>query len=255
MIATSELRRIRSYTVRMASPISAITLDLDDTLWPFPPIGERIERVLHAWFERHSPRTAEMFPIQAMRDLRKSLMTRHPELAHDASTLRQCGIEHALQASGGDVALAGPAYAAFYEERNRVEFYDDAIEALQRLAVRFPIVALTNGNADLDRIGIAHLFKGMVTAREFGAGKPDPAIFRHACDMLGEAPGNVLHVGDDIELDVLGAQAAGLQTAWINRVDAAWPVEQRAPDTTFTTLSACADWLDAPHTQSQDRHD
>lgn len=233
--------------MRMASPISAITLDLDDTLWPFPPIGERIERVLHVWFERHSPPTAAMFPIPAMRALRQQLMARHPELAHDASTLRQRGIEHALRESGGDLTLAGPAYDAFYEERNRVEFYDDAIEALQRIAARFPIIALTNGNADLERIGIAHLFQGVVTAREFGAGKPDPAIFHHACELLDAAPQQTLHVGDDIELDVIGAQSAGLQTAWINRIDATWPADLRAPDTTFTTLSACADWLDTHH--------
>lgn len=240
----------RAYTVRMASPITAITLDLDDTLWPFPPIGERIERVLHAWFERHSPPTAAMFPIPAMRALRLQLMARHPELAHDASTLRQRGIEHALRESGGDPALAGPAYDAFYEERNRVEFYDDAVDALERLAARYPIVALTNGNADLERIGIAHLFRGVVTAREFGAGKPDPAIFRHACEHLGATPEATLHVGDDIELDVVGAQSAGLRTAWINRVDARWPADLRAPDLTFTTLSACADWLDAHHAGS-----
>ena len=234
----------------MAAPISAITLDLDDTLWPFPPIGERIERVLHAWFERHSPQTAVMFPIPAMRALRQQLMARHPELAHDASTLRQRGIEHALRESGGDIALAAPAYDAFYEERNRVEFYDDAIDALQRMAVHFPIVAVTNGNADLERIGIAHLFQDMVTAREFGIGKPDPAIFHHACELLGVAPGETLHVGDDIELDVVGAQDAGLRTAWINRVDGTWPSDLRAPDGTFTTLSACADWLDAHHAKT-----
>ena len=234
----------------MASQITAITLDLDDTLWPFPPIGERIERVLHAWFERHSPATAAMFPIPAMRELRAALIARHPDLAHDASTLRRRGIEHALRESGGNPALAGPAYDAFYEERNRVEFYDDAMDALQRIAARFPIVALTNGNADLERIGIGHLFAGMVTAREFGAGKPDPAIFHHACERLGVPPQQALHVGDDIELDVVGAQAAGLRTAWINRIDATWPAQVRAPDATFTTLSACADWLDENHPES-----
>ncbi|MBW8823193.1 MAG: HAD family hydrolase [Xanthomonadales bacterium] len=234
----------------MPTAIRALTLDLDDTLWPFPPIGERIERVLHAWFEHHSPPTAVMFPIQAMRELRQQLIRRHPELAHDASTLRQRGIEHALRESGGDPALAGPAYEAFYEERNRVEFYDDAIDALQRLAARFPIIALTNGNADLGRIGIAHLFRGIVTARDFGTGKPDPAIFHHACTLLGALPEQTLHVGDDIELDVIGAQAAGLQTAWINRTDAVWPADARAPDATFTTLSACTDWLDAHHADS-----
>ena len=37
--------------------VDAITLDLDDTLWPFAPIGARIERTLHDWFLARSPRT------------------------------------------------------------------------------------------------------------------------------------------------------------------------------------------------------
>ena len=64
--------------VRSATPIQAITLDLDDTLWPFPPIGERIERLLHAWFEQHAPRTAQHFPIPAMRRLRERVIERFP---------------------------------------------------------------------------------------------------------------------------------------------------------------------------------
>ena len=50
----------------MSFPVRAITLDLDDTLWPFAPIGARIEQVLHAWLLEHSPRTAELFPVEKM---------------------------------------------------------------------------------------------------------------------------------------------------------------------------------------------
>ena len=55
---------------RNAIQVSAITLDLDDTLWPFAPIGMRVEQVLHDWLATHCPRTAERFPAPRMRDLR-----------------------------------------------------------------------------------------------------------------------------------------------------------------------------------------
>ena len=55
----------------MKFPVRAISLDLDDTLWPFAPIGERIERTLHDWFVAHCPATAERFPIEEMRNLRE----------------------------------------------------------------------------------------------------------------------------------------------------------------------------------------
>ena len=51
----------------MSLRIRAITLDLDDTLWPFAPIGARVEHVQHDWLRANCPRTAERFPIEEMR--------------------------------------------------------------------------------------------------------------------------------------------------------------------------------------------
>ena len=77
----------------MSFPVRAITLDLDDTLWPFAPIGARIERVLDDWMRTHSPATATMFPIEAMRALRERVWGDHPHLAHDLSALRRMTLE------------------------------------------------------------------------------------------------------------------------------------------------------------------
>ena len=196
--------------------IRAITLDLDDTLWPFAPIGARIEHALHVWFETHSAETARMFPPQAMQTLRAEVVEAHPELAHDMTQLRKLTLERALKESGADVALAAHAYAHFFKIRNEVEFFPGACEALAALARQVPLCALSNGNADLDAIGIAHHFTARVGAREFGAAKPDPRIFLHACDLLGYAPGEVLHIGDDLHADVAGARAAGMPVCWIH---------------------------------------
>ena len=231
--------------VRSATPIQAITLDLDDTLWPFPPIGERIERLLHAWFEQHAPRTAQQFPIPAMRRLRERVIERFPAQSHDAGWLRRKGIEIALEESGEDPALAEPAYNAFYNERNKVDFYPDAEDALRRIAACVPVAALTNGNADLATIGIAHLFRFQLSAREYGAPKPDAGLFLETCSRLGVAPEHVLHVGDDPRTDIAGAAGAGLQTCWIDRGDHAWPDGLPTADIRITSLAELADMLEA----------
>ncbi|PJK10181.1 HAD family hydrolase [Lysobacteraceae bacterium NML08-0793] len=230
--------------------LQAITLDLDDTLWPFAPIGERIEQVLHHWFLQHAPKTAEQFPISAMRRLRQRVIERYPQYAHDASWLRRKGIEIALTESGHDPALTDAAYDTFFAERNRVDFYPDAHAALLRIARRVPVCALTNGNADLAAIGIAEQFHSHVTARAFGKAKPDPAIFLHACQTLGSTPANTLHIGDDVEADILGARRAGLKTCWLHREDArdrhpGWPRRDFIPDLVFSDLAQLADWLEA----------
>lgn len=78
------------------------------------------------------------------------------------STLRRLSIEAALRESGGDGLLADEGYDLFYAERNRVEFYPDALDALHRIAAQVPVAALSNGNADLRAIsfGAAVPFAG-----------------------------------------------------------------------------------------------
>ena len=152
-----------------------------------------------------------------------------------------------LRDSGEDTALVGAAFEAYFAARCEVEHYDDSVEALQRLAARVPMAALTNGNAASTRIGLMHLFGFQLGAREHGAAKPASSIFHAACRQLGTPPAQVLHVGDDVELDVVGAARAGLRTCWINRDMRDWPRDDLRPDLEFPTLAALADWLDAPH--------
>ena len=226
-------------------PVRAITLDLDDTLWPIAPVVLRAETVLGQWLRRHAPRTAERFPLEAMRALRDEVAREHPHLAHDFTRQRLISLERMLTAAGDDVALAQPAFEAFFAARCDVVHYDDTVDALDRLAARVPLAALSNGNADLVRIGLMDRFAFQLGAREHGAAKPDPSIFHAACARLDVPPAHVLHVGDDIEMDVVGAHRAGLRSCWLNRDGRTWPHAALRPDLEFTDLAALADWLDS----------
>ena len=233
-----------------AFPVHAITLDLDDTLWPIAPLIGKAESALDAWLQRHAPRTAARWPQPAMRALRDRIAREHPHLAHDFTTQRLLSLREALREAGDDESLADGAFEAFFAARCDVVHYDDTIVALERLAARVPLAALSNGNACLQRIGLMHLFAFQLGAREHGAAKPDASIFHATCARLGVAPAHVLHVGDDIEMDVLGAHDAGLRSCWLARDDHAhaprdWPHAHARPDLTVTTLTALADWLDA----------
>lgn len=218
------------------SKITAITLDLDDTLWPIWPTIERAEKALHDWLVAHAPMTSALFanPV-ALREIREEMVTLRPDLRHDLSALRRESIRLALARAGDDASMADVAFEVFFAERQRVELFDDATEALEFLAARFPVVAVSNGNADLQRVGLQRYFKGGLSAREFGVGKPDPRIFVAAAGMAQVRPEQVLHVGDDASLDALGAMNAGMQAAWLNRGDHPWPHEG-APHVTVGNL-------------------
>jgi len=198
--------------------LQAITLDLDDTLWPMAPTLRRAEAQLQGWLRQHAPATVAAHDKAAWLALRRSVVADRPDWAHDLSALRQETIRRALLAAGDDPALAVPAFAVFFDARQQVQLFDDVLPALARLAARWPIVALTNGNADVHRVpGLGRHFHAALSARDLGLAKPAPAVFAAACQRAGAAPAATLHIGDDPALDVDGALAAGLQAAWVRR--------------------------------------
>ncbi|MDO9406459.1 MAG: HAD family hydrolase [Polaromonas sp.] len=227
--------------------IKAITLDLDDTLWPVWPAIERAEQALEDWLSQNAPMTAALFSNPVVRnEIREHVVKTRPELRHKLSIIRREAIRLALYRSGENPLLAEPAFDVFYAERNRVTLFDDALLALEFLSARFPVVALSNGNADVQRIGIGKYFRASISAQEFGIAKPEPHIFMAAAGAVNVQPREVLHVGDDERLDVLGALNAGMQTVWLNRAGNPWKHAEKPHLTVSTLTELCDYWRDQP---------
>ncbi|MDP3699940.1 MAG: HAD family hydrolase [Hylemonella sp.] len=230
-----------------ASRIKAISLDLDDTLWPIWPVIARAEQALQDWLRPHAPNTSVWLADAEQRlALRREVQASQPAIGHDLRALRQELIRRALQRHDEDTALVEPAYEVFIAERMRVELYDDARPALAWLAQRYPVVALSNGNADVKRIGLSEFFHAGFSAQDFGVGKPDARIFHAAAEAAGVLPQEVLHVGDDAALDVVGALDAGLQTVWVNRGGHDWAHESHRPHATVVDMQQLCALLGEP---------
>ncbi len=225
------------------SRVRAISLDLDDTLWPIWPTIERAERVLNAWLQQRAPATAELFAdAQRRLALREQFVQSRPDVAHDLSTVRRETIRLALSHANDNPALAEEAFEVFFAERHQVELYDDALPSLRWLAQRYPLVALSNGNADVVRVGLSGVFTASVSATTFGKAKPSPEIFDAAAQAVGVSSAEVLHVGDDAHLDVLGALGAGMQAVWVNRTAHPWSHAVK-PHGTVASLTELCDLL------------
>jgi putative hydrolase of the HAD superfamily len=82
----------------------------------------------------------------------------------------------------------------------------------------------------LEREGIAGLFETIVVSDEVGWRKPKPVIFETALDRMSLRPADALFVGDRADIDVLGARAVGMPTAWINRDAEPLPTDIQPPD-------------------------
>lgn len=203
--------------------IRAICLDLDDTLWELGPVIEQAERVLQVWFAHHWPRVSERYSIPAIRALRQQVAGRFPGQEHDLGLLRRATYAELARDCGYPGSLGEEAFTVFQQARNRVMPYADVHPALSRLARRFPLVALTNGNADLEAIGLRRHFAAVFAAAGLGVAKPDPRAFQAVCERLSLQPAEIAHAGDHPQHDVAGARAAGMTAVWVDRGHHAWP--------------------------------
>ncbi|WP_317204106.1 HAD family hydrolase [Janthinobacterium sp.] len=220
----------------------AILFDLDDTLWPIRPVIVAAEIALHDWLAQHAPRVARQFSIETLRERRLALLAEQPHYHVDLGALRRAGLHAAFAQAGEDAAKVEAAMTLFFAARNAVTPYEDVLPGLARLRGRILLGSISNGNADLAAIGMARHFQVSLAAARFGSAKPDAAIFHAACAGLGVAPAEAVYVGDDLLLDVAGAQNAGLRAVWMRRAEADLPEDIR-PDAICATFDALLAWL------------
>lgn len=226
----------------VARAIRAISFDLDDTLWPMRPAIEQAEQALARWLAEHAPRTSAWLTPEARRALRAEVLAAHPARAHDVSFVRHAWLRRAFAAAGDDPSLADPAFETFLAARRQVSPYDDVEAVLRRWSGRYRLIAISNGNGDVRQLSFGGLFAVSVNAHQCDFAKPDPRIFHAGCRQAAVAPSEVLHVGDDLALDVRGAADAGLHAAWLRRPDVPHREPPQAADGvaigTFDSLAA-----------------
>lgn len=210
--------------------IRTITLDLDDTLWDVSPVIRRAEARLTEWLGDNYPRITELFGPDEVHALRQEVLRDHEDSAHDLTFLRCTVLTRMSRAAGYKSFPVDEAFAVFDEARNDVTLFPEALPALAALKRRYRLVAVTNGNANLTKIGIRDLFDGVVSAASAGAAKPARRIFDAAVAAGGASAEATVHVGDHPHHDVHGAREAGLRAVWVNRRSETWPEEFAAPD-------------------------
>lgn len=208
----------------------AITVDLDDTLWAVEPVIRRAEAEVHALLAARYPRVVERFDVGDMEEVRLGVGREFPQLAHDLTALRRISLERMLEAAGYGTDGAELLMERFLELRHQVTLFPDVRPALEALSSRFPLVALSNGNADVFRLEIGRFFRGALSARSAGVSKPHPRIYHGAAELLALEPAEILHVGDHPVEDVQGAAGAGMATAWVNRDGRPWRGGEPGPD-------------------------
>jgi putative hydrolase of the HAD superfamily len=206
------------------------------------------ETRLYQWMQTHVPEITRQYDMEAMRFRRLEFLKQRPDLAHDMSKLR---IE-SLQALAEEMNLSddwvNDAFEIFYQARQQISLYDDVAPALDVLQQNYRLVAVTNGNADIEKTGVDKWFEFSVSAAEVGELKPHPKFFELVLTRAGVRTAQVLHIGDDQQRDIFAASQAGIRNVWVNRSNQPWVHTECKADVhinSFAELPRVVEELDA----------
>jgi putative hydrolase of the HAD superfamily len=198
-------------------PIQAITFDLDDTLYENTSVIVKAERSLMEFMHHQYPATRHV-DKGFWRAQQKSIILANPLLKNDMSELRRLSLESGfikLGLSGDELNVATRwCFEHFYFQRSNFTLNRNIHSLLKTLGDRLPLVAITNGNVDLQQIGLEQYFSACFKASVKSPMKPDKTMFDAAQAHLNIPHENILHVGDNLPKDIYGALKAGYQTAW-----------------------------------------
>ena len=207
--------QVRIY--RGLQPIKAMTFDLDDTFYDNGPYIKHAYRVLADYLQTHHPK-ASALSAHDWAMYRREFVQRDPRLTSDVSALRRLTLKRALAHDIKEEPALNDAtdkcYDVFYRARSEFKVANNVLTLLDTLRSRFPLVGITNGNVDAEMIGILPFFVKILHASVERPMKPHRHMFDEASQLVGVAPENILHVGDNLEKDVMGAVNAGFQAAW-----------------------------------------
>ena len=211
--------------------IKAVSFDLDDTLWPLLPVIVKAEKDTNEWLIENYPGVENLLKSDEVKEIRDSLISQESNLVYQLSKLRELTLVELAIRSGytkeESEVLARESFKIFYAGRNDVTLYEGVEGVLESLKQNYVLGVITNGNADIKKIGIDHYFDFYISADNINAGKPDPIIFEEALRQTGFKAEEICHVGDHPVNDVQGSLNAGMHAIWFNEKGIDWPFEAK----------------------------
>lgn len=198
--------------------LKAILFDIDNTLLSFDGY---VKKAMHDGFQKYGLRAYApwMFDVFTKHNIRLWSAVERGELTlADLEKVRWNDIFHELQ-----IEFDGEVFEDYFKAElcESAMVIDGARELLEALSGRYKLCVASNGPLDqqvrrLTIAGLREYFEALFVSEEIGCNKPAPAFFETCLRRLGNAPNEVLMVGDSLSSDILGGIRAGLQTCFYN---------------------------------------
>lgn len=198
--------------------------DLDRTLWDFEKSSlEAIKEMYEAhklnnlgiqgwqeFYHQYEIHNGKLWDMYRKGEIEKEVLI----WKRFANTLEEYGIQ--------DEALArtlGKDYV--YISPRKVNLYPNALETLGYLNHSYQMHIITNGFEEVQHIklkysGLGRYFITLITSEKAGFKKPYPQIFEYALQQTGAGKKESLMIGDDYEVDILGAAKIGMDQVFFD---------------------------------------
>lgn len=213
-------------TVKKIRGIKAISFDADQTLWDFQKVMKHSLGYVLTILEEDYPEIASKLSIEKMIEIRNRVAE---EMKGKTANLEEVRLE-AFKTTLTETGHANDELAAFLNRiylQHRfedVELYEDVLPTLNILREKYRLGLLSNGNSYPARCGLDDMFSFVVFSQDIGTDKPSPRFYQIAVERAGCLKKELLHIGDSLENDVIGARNCGITSVWLNR-------EQVKPET------------------------
>lgn len=205
--------------------------DLDHTLWDFEA-NSRL--TLEELFDEHQLYDAidsfERF-FRTYNAINSQYWSRFHKAEISKDKLRYGRFIDSLRYFGVTDKQLARTIADEYTQRSpfKTKLYANAMETLEYLHQKYPLHLITNGFSEVQYVkltnsGIEHFFKNVFISDEVGFQKPNSGIFMHALNTAGSSAEEALMIGDNMQTDILGAKACGIDQVYFN------PRKQRFTD-------------------------
>ena len=220
----------------------ALALDMYGTLVDPIRIWKRLESYLP---DEDALRVAEVWRQKQLEfTFRLTAMERY----EDFKQVTRKALDYALAESRRELEL--DQKDALMTQYNDLERFDDVGSGLERLKeAGYTMVVFSNGTPQMldtlmDAAGLRSYLESYVSVDDVKVYKPSPKVYQHVADQLDRAVGEVRLVSSN-PFDVIGAEAAGMQTAWVNRSGGLFDTLGPRPKVIVGTLTGLAEALKA----------
>lgn len=201
-----------------------IFFDLDRTIWDFDrnsaeviaelfkefDIGQKTGADFHTFHEIYLEENHQLWELYLCHEITKD-------------QLRSSRFNNTFGRFGFSDAKLGVQLEELYIARSpyKKQLFPDALNVLEYLNKKYSLHIITNGfrevqHTKLNSCGLTGFFGSVVISEELGINKPDPRIFRYAAENANADINTCLMIGDDYEVDILGARNSGMDAVWFN---------------------------------------